>query len=527
MILSPLSLERIAPFFDALCSYLRCAMTHIDTRIHEDSLLYFDILLLCAPDLMGINVHKILPSFLDMISKLRVDSKPGRTLMVNLGSKMTSIKWRIKVLSRLHQLLQTLSNIRSNKKDQFQRNEISIRRSNDYALAYDANKLKCFPLYRGLTLTKLTCFSKDKNNYSSGDNEGEKLHAYIEVLIPLLFETWLEVRPATNQDSKRVESVVSEEGILILRYILQIFYLLWSLGKMVEAEQRNSQLSEWFINKYHKDFAQYISNSFPYIQSALKKKKKGEKPLINLIEKVTDEKCLEENLVICHIFVIMNSNLISKAYSYSESEKVFSYLEWTVGRIAKRNTVCQEKLLEVLQCILKADGWTKSKQMDSLLNALITLYWTGEMQKSFKQHLFSLLCSILLNDNLSHLQANSSFQAWLCELPNVICGSESISLESFNIINRLAIQNNKLFNDSIKNKIVLLIRNLPNIKIVEIPNEKIARMKLIGLLFWIKPWDADSLNVLQDQLESGVYEGEARRYLVDILEMSLNGIFKN
>lgn len=83
-------------------------MTHIDTNIQEDSLLLLDNLLATVPFLVATNSNKILPNFFDLISKLRTDAKPGRTLTVNLGNKIIGIKWRVKVLNRLYSILDAI-----------------------------------------------------------------------------------------------------------------------------------------------------------------------------------------------------------------------------------------------------------------------------------------------------------------------------------------------------------------------------------------------------------------------------------
>lgn len=100
--------DLIAPFFNVVTSYLRCAMTHINIRIQEDSLSLLDCLLLYTPSLVAANSDTIFASFLDMISKLRTESKPERTLTTNLGRKQTSVKWRSKVLDRLRGILQAI-----------------------------------------------------------------------------------------------------------------------------------------------------------------------------------------------------------------------------------------------------------------------------------------------------------------------------------------------------------------------------------------------------------------------------------
>lgn len=100
--------DLIAPFFNVITSYLRCAMTHINIQIQEDSLLLLDCLLLYTPSLVAANSDGIFSCFLDMISKLRTESKPERTLTTNLGRKLTGVKWRSKVLDRLLGILKEM-----------------------------------------------------------------------------------------------------------------------------------------------------------------------------------------------------------------------------------------------------------------------------------------------------------------------------------------------------------------------------------------------------------------------------------
>lgn len=100
--------DLVSPFFNIVTSYLRCAMTHINIQIQEDSLSLLDCLLLYTPSLVALNSDSIFSCFLDMISKLRTESKPERTLTTNLGRKLTSVKWRSKVLDRLLGILKAI-----------------------------------------------------------------------------------------------------------------------------------------------------------------------------------------------------------------------------------------------------------------------------------------------------------------------------------------------------------------------------------------------------------------------------------
>ena len=67
-----------------------------------------DMLLKYAPEIMSLEKEKILTPYLDMISKIKNEANPAtaavtseRCLSLQMGSKITSAKWRISVLQRL------------------------------------------------------------------------------------------------------------------------------------------------------------------------------------------------------------------------------------------------------------------------------------------------------------------------------------------------------------------------------------------------------------------------------------------
>lgn len=101
IICAQISEQNLRPFFPILVTFLKCAMTHIKPSIQEDSLLMLDVLLKHAPLLVATEKDNLLPPYLDMISKMRGDENPERTLSLQLGNKITSMKWRKSVLERL------------------------------------------------------------------------------------------------------------------------------------------------------------------------------------------------------------------------------------------------------------------------------------------------------------------------------------------------------------------------------------------------------------------------------------------
>lgn len=102
--------QNLRPFFPILVTFLKCSMTHIKTAIQEDSLLMLDVLLKHAPQLVASDKDNILAPYLDMVSKMRGEEKPERTLSLQMGNKITSSRWRKSVLERLILFLKCISN---------------------------------------------------------------------------------------------------------------------------------------------------------------------------------------------------------------------------------------------------------------------------------------------------------------------------------------------------------------------------------------------------------------------------------
>ena len=100
-------------------------MTHIKPAIQEDSLFMLDILLNHAPHLVATQKEAILTPYLDMISKKKNENNPTeRSLSLQMGNKITSMKWRTSVLQRLIQFLKCVNN--QNNKDTYDERGINM-----------------------------------------------------------------------------------------------------------------------------------------------------------------------------------------------------------------------------------------------------------------------------------------------------------------------------------------------------------------------------------------------------------------
>lgn len=506
-ILTSTSTEKIDPFYDIMSTYLRSAMTNIDYRLQEDSLLFLDILLVCTPQKVAEDFHKIIPNFLSMISKLRVDSKPGRTLTVNLGSQMTSVKWRVKVLHRLQDYLK-----------KFVQNEQIIDDDDrvviENTIMYNRKKRIYYPLFNPnyTAVCHLSCFSSKAQENETVD-EVNRFIEYIDTLMPLLFETWLEVCP--NESSERsFETVISEDAASSLKHTLEVITLLWGLVKYFNKKSPSSNIENIFCQKYRKQYTQHFVKTFPYVTNIKKKQKNESTPFENVI---TDPKLIEENLEICHLFILLNPKINVKSNNH-EIVSVLNYIEKNFNENSPDNV--NNAIIKILRTIFsnEINGWTKTLNvMDSLFRKIIWTYFNKTMSSTFKQKIFGLLCRIALNDNLSHFHKTDAFDKWCTNLPDILLDA-SINVQTINIIQKYASHYNKKFNHGIKPKLFKVIDNLRTITITDAVDNT-SYYKLFSLLYWINGWDNSSLDLLEKQLLDLAYSPDHTKYIVDTIKL--------
>ncbi|XP_021938928.1 testis-expressed protein 10 [Zootermopsis nevadensis] len=237
-ILTQVPVSKVLPFFNVLLSYLKCGMTHIHTSIQDDSLTMLDILLVSTPVLVAANANTILSNFLDMISSLKTDSSPERTLTVNLSRRLTSTMWRMKVLRRLKGLL---SAVAAYKNEQSRKNIGHLGDlSENTACSRDCWNWKenselyipVYNLYYRDTCHLPNIFSAGGNSSCENGTEEKHLKEYVKVLVPLLTETWREVAPDhinSARNRKEGYSLLSVEAAEVLKCTLEILQLLCEL----------------------------------------------------------------------------------------------------------------------------------------------------------------------------------------------------------------------------------------------------------------------------------------------------------
>lgn len=509
LILSNILQEKLDPFFDIMSTYLRSAMTHIDNRIQEDSLLFLDVLLLCSPEKVAKDFYKIIPNFLDMISKLRVDSKPGRALTVNLNSQITSVKWRVKVLHRLQEFLHKFvdhNNIHMTdqiaaKNTQF----FDYTKMNNYSLFNQSYTSVCY----------VPCFSSKNLHDVVLLDEVEKFKEYMETLMPLLFETWVEVCPNVNSEMN-IETVVSEDAAILLKHTLEIISLLWELVQYLNKKNPNSDIQKIFCIKYRQPFNQHFVHPFPFVTNI--KSRQVTTGNLPFEDSITDPKLVAQNLEICHLFIMFNPYVNIKSQN-REISSVLNYIEKTFNQ--NRQDYINDVVIKILHTIFSKEvtSWTKTLSvMDALFRKIIWAYFNKDMSNQFKQKIFALLCIIALNEKLGHFHNSEAYEKWLNNLPDILL-QDTVTTQTIDIMYKFATRNNGTFNIVVKPKLKSIIENLPKLSISDVSDGSSGHHKLYSLLYWIKNWDNESLNLLEKQLLDNVYKSDHGKYIFDTLRL--------
>lgn len=513
LVLSNISPEKVEPFFDIMSTYLRSAMTHIDSRIQEDSLLFLDILLLCTPSRVAQDFHRIIPNFLDMISKLRVDSKPGRTLSVNLNNQNTSAKWRVKVFQRLQEFLQKYA--------EFKNVNGVVKSSSSKTINFDVNKSNHYSLFDPTYISNCTvsCFSGKVSDNEVQIDEIQRFNEYAETLVPLLFETWLEACPSNKSDSN-FETVVNEETGLLLKHILQTLTLLKNLLKYYNTKCPSSHVEKLLLQKYKSSFSQHFMSSFPYVTNMRSRQvSRSDTPGFE----TTDPKLVAVNLELCQLYIAFNPHVNVKSQS-REISAVLGYIEKVFND--NSNSKVNGMIINLLNTLFSNEitGWTKTVSLlDGLFKKTIRVYFNKNIADSLKQDVFVLLCNIALNEKLSHFHSNDTFNMWLRSFPDILL-SEKLTTQAVDIIHKFAVTHNVVFNSIIKPKLQLIIKTLPNLVITDSDGDQSSYYKLLSIFYWIKVWDDDSLNLLENQLIENVYEPDCVKYIFDTLRLRSGGI---
>lgn len=193
------------------------------------------------------------------------------------------------------------------------------------------------------------------------NDEGQRIRTHAELLMPLLFETWMEVRPAKLRNesssfySDDADICLSNEAAYTLKTIIDVICELLEMMKIWNKEVNNADLTDWFRKNYGQQFCSLFMVGFPYSQgdgfkgilkrlpsmwtnrywnmrfsiTGSKRKSKGMATEQDVFE-AGGQKCHQQNLSISFVFACLvpelspqNAPLADKILQFLNSTKSF------------------------------------------------------------------------------------------------------------------------------------------------------------------------------------------------------------
>ncbi|XP_065335602.1 testis-expressed protein 10 [Cloeon dipterum] len=482
-ILHAVGVENLEPFLSELVSYLTVGLSHLHREIQEDSLLMLDAILEAAPSLVARAAPKLLPAFLDQISVRKNLVAMDRTLSVNLQSSNTSTRWRIKVLGRLHALLTASAELSPKKK---QDSHKGLRLVNPTELnipiaLYEWDK-PC--IIQGLFNTG-TGILVEQDLFSSP----EKMKSYVEVLMPLLFETWIEVAPSFKQQQE-AGNLISGEAAELLDCILEIMQLVFYF-----LEGADDSIVKWFRTSFRENFLKHIFVHFPYVQKegGVKVKRgrdRGQAPF----EEDKYKRCSAQNLAVC-----LMACIFCDKPSQEQAQLIFDHIKKSLDS----SHGVSEKLVQVLEIVLieRCSYWDAIQiRVEPLANSVVSACMKHKPDFS-ESPLFSLLCDLSLHSikkNRANQGCDLIYERFIQMLPSVLT-NESVSIKSMTTITTLVSALHTGIILSLRTHSALIIENFKNVCVAGMSQQE-SRMRIVYLLFAASVWRTDILDAVGRQL---------------------------
>ncbi|XP_068092597.1 testis-expressed protein 10 [Hyperolius riggenbachi] len=498
---SMISQEKIAPFFPLVSAHLSSAMTHIMSGIQEDSLKILDILLEEYPDLLIDRSSMLINNFLELISHQKnsknTDKPSAWTLSVNPGRKMTSQKWRINVLSRLKKFLQALVKQTA---ERYPDKEALQDGSQDAPAVKTVLEISWAEHAADQQLIKLfDCGNKQLNRNSSfrlrtlvgvssnsdeGLSSSDNLKVFIQAVIPILIECWVEELPGKTMCDVS-ENILEPASHNLLQQVLCIISLLWKLSEHHDVSQN---MDGWLREHYLEDFKHHFMNHFPYtVQDNTKQKKKIKKGNKDGLLPYNGLDYLVLNLTLCDVMVSL-----AKPSSLQEDADWLAIIRTFVTEKLlcgwKLNSKQLKRVLEVTNRLLNI--YSNRVATEKLIQAVYITYQQRDLPLSVRSMLLNFFNKVYLKEEDMFLNLGRSrskvLSRWLASLPIqlVHLGHRNHQLSSLMIdtIYTAAARSNK---DLIQNlqAAACQIYNSNDGILVLLPEE--LQLKLVQLLYFI------------------------------------------
>ncbi|XP_077867461.1 testis-expressed protein 10-like [Saccoglossus kowalevskii] len=490
-----LSANQVSPFFGILNSHLCCAMTHIFEDIRFDSLKVLDLVLQYFPELVTKHSNQLVPNFVNQISKSSGAAKSSRILTVNPSSKLSSQKWRRKVLQRLYQFLKAL--LESQNKTTSLNNKAGqciVKWDNMKSVhvqVFSAPEPKSTPIFTLRSTSRLGKSTEDE--YLS---RPEELLGFIRNLVPILLQIWVEANP---------ENQLSFESMETFYGILSILQLLWR--QMSDISTSEDGCMDKLLSSHIKDFHHHLMTCFPYASHEPLQTRKPQK-----VQSVTG---VALNLCVCEVmsYFITEGN--------SKEKWVKSLVDYVCGILREQKQILMENLQTILQFIRRLLNVLKNTDiLGKLVKSLYSYYKVCHLLSQNKRLVIEFFSSLVIHNVYGYkiTERFAVISKWLQGLPqlllNIKTHCRSTTTEILHVMSVTASQRNEQLMVCLQENVRQIVDPGQGVLLL-LPTEN--QRQIIELLYHVPNITLETFIFLADCCHDNRLSSENVAYLLQIL----------
>ncbi|XP_054267706.1 testis-expressed protein 10-like isoform X2 [Macrosteles quadrilineatus] len=475
--------DELAPLYPSVVCHLTCAMTHIEPAVRNDSLLLLDTMLATLPRLTANHTQALLPHFLDLISHRGGDTGT-RALSLHLEGKVTSDKWRGKVIGRLNKLFTVISE-----------HSVGSKKEKKQSVKWPYDR----PLYVGL----YDPISQNNNSNLEEAALSLPIKDYTTLLMPLLLDTFIEAVPKQDLEDPETGCVIGPDSLAILQTIVEVVLHLWNLLKLSSLDEN---LSDWFVKTWGSSVVtRMLVGRFPYALSAgNRKRQRNASHVLSALQVTKEQSCLLLNLRLCLLTFLL-----------SKPGDLWTRCIGFIKRSLRGGSSLQSDEKDVLCQCLEAT----SESCDSTLLGVLSN--CGILSDPDNTRAADFLTRTALR--FTHpLHSDKHFTTWLDSLPGLLC-RPSVPLSAVvNVANIARCKHPALVN-SLDGWIEEILANLPSIKVTGDKNGDGKKM-IANLLYWVTDFDELIVKTLRELIEGEKLSREVTNHLANIVLLKTENI---
>lgn len=288
----------------------------------------------------------------------------------------------------------------------------------------------------------------------------EQLSKYIHMIMPLMFETWMEMRPASNNS-------ITQESAVMLKVIMDIQIELLSMIS------KNDVLKQQFLKKYQDNYDKLLMSNFPYVQNTEGGKRGQESG---------GEKCIYQNLciaIIYHLFSLRNHSRFSKYRG-----KCFDFIEEAIMQWKPKDAEFNSHMKQFIRALFTRESLKIfSSDAKRILSALVRKCNVDQTTYDPK---LELVCEIFEKADDSRQNDTDNL---LSQMIHILAEKEIVPVYLIETVSSLAKKGNKSIVEALDKNAIKIIDNLQGkLRITGClnPDDSIKyKFQIANLVYWV------------------------------------------